>query len=95
MTTLADQIEALRQRVMSTTTTDLDLVRSLRTSLEQSDAALAAELHATIEGHKHRRWALAGELAALAHHLGSMPVIPAGPPPMPVEEQPMPRIARR
>jgi hypothetical protein len=92
MTTLAEQIEALRLQIAGHTSSDTDLVRSLRASLEHTDATLAAELAATIEGHKHRRWALAEQLALLAQHLGSFPRLPAAPPPVPLDQQPLRRI---
>jgi len=78
MTTLTQQIEALRLRMNQLASGEQELVRALGDALSRADQKLLQDVRSVALEHEVRRGAILNELQSLAQRMGTLPR-PRGP----------------
>ena len=73
MTTLIEQIEEMRIRMVELATGEQDLVRALGDALSRADQKLLQDVRVVAEEHEARRGAILKELQGLAARMGALP----------------------
>jgi hypothetical protein len=73
MTTLIEQIEAMRLRMNELAAGEHELVQALGEALSRADQKLLQDVRAVAEEHEVRRGAILKELQSLAARMGSLP----------------------
>lgn len=86
MTTLADEIEALRLKMVETTEEEKHLVDTLGQRLKEADTEIMCALEQIVADQEHRRRDIAGLLSTIASRIGHVPRSSAArPPPLPAQ----------
>lgn len=75
MTTLSQQIEALRTRMADTHGDEMTLVTRLAAEIAQRDAEMMREVEAILLAHEQRRADIVRALTTLAARIGHVPVV--------------------
>ena len=76
MTTLTDEIEGMRQRMMAEGPREVELVTALGQALAYADERLLKAIRLVAAQHDARRGEIGTELRALATRIGTLPVPP-------------------
>lgn len=82
MTTLAQQIDALRVRMLEAHNAEMEAIGRASSDLFARDAELMRQIEALLLDHQERRGDIARALASLAARIGYVPPVEAQPAPL-------------